>query len=119
MSWYSAGHVELAKYRKDQDLSGWNRADQGLWDWQGGLVEEHTPVSFFDDIEAFDFKIEKCHSIPQIQKHLEGNNELGKRNMKWIRLSDFVNSGQDALSTRLPGLGILTGRTTPGSQDGN
>ncbi|KAJ4130630.1 hypothetical protein NW754_009683 [Fusarium falciforme] len=78
MSWYSAGHVELAKYRKTQVLHGWNWANQDLWDWQGGLVEEHMPIPFFDNIEEFDFEAETSHSIPRIQLCLTSNDKGNK-----------------------------------------
>jgi hypothetical protein len=55
MSWYSASHAELAKYRKNQDLRKWDWADQSLWDWQGGTIVDHTPLRFFDNLEEFEF----------------------------------------------------------------
>ncbi|KAH7112065.1 hypothetical protein EDB81DRAFT_829100 [Dactylonectria macrodidyma] len=78
MSWYSAGHVELVKYRKTQALHEWNWADQDLWDWQGGLVEEHMPNPLFDDVEEFNFDARKGYIIPPIQKCLTGNDEGSK-----------------------------------------
>lgn len=64
MSWYSAGHIELARFGKTQALSKWNWANQDLWDWQGGLVEEHMPVCFFDDINEFNFAAVKDYILP-------------------------------------------------------
>ncbi|PVH68979.1 hypothetical protein DL98DRAFT_189649 [Cadophora sp. DSE1049] len=66
MSWYSASHVELSRHDKDQELRMWDWADQSLWDWQGGIITEHTLLRLFDDLENFDFNYTR-DSIP-IQK---------------------------------------------------
>jgi hypothetical protein len=42
ISWYSAGHVELAKYGKTEALRTWDWANQNLWHWQGGLIKDHN-----------------------------------------------------------------------------
>lgn len=78
ISWYSANHVELAKYRKTQALHAWDWANQGLWDWQEGLVEEHIPIPLFNNIKEFDFKPKKSHKAPQVQKSLISNNKGSK-----------------------------------------
>ncbi|KJZ68270.1 hypothetical protein HIM_12341 [Hirsutella minnesotensis 3608] len=75
MGWYSAGHAELAKYRTNQALHGWNWADQDLWDWQGGLVEEHDPIHLFDNLEEFDFEAEDDHGHSGVPKTPRNNNE--------------------------------------------
>ena len=54
-SWYSASHVELAQYGKDQNLCKWDWTDQSMWDWQGGNIVEHASIHLFDDLEEFDF----------------------------------------------------------------
>ncbi|KJZ69025.1 hypothetical protein HIM_11584 [Hirsutella minnesotensis 3608] len=86
MGWYSARHAELAKYRKNQALKRWNWANQDLWDWQGGLVEEHDPIHLFDNIEEFDFEAEHDHSNPRIQKHLTSSDEesRGVYEVAWV-----------------------------------
>jgi hypothetical protein len=55
MSWYSASHVKLAAYRHNEDLSTWDWTDQKLWDWQGGEVIGHAPLSLFNSLKEFDF----------------------------------------------------------------
>ena len=60
-SWYSASHRDLATYACEADLSTWDWADQGLWDWQGGEIIDHMPLRFFDDLEDFDFSLARSH----------------------------------------------------------
>lgn len=72
MSWYSASHAELATYLQNQDIRKWDWADEGLWDWQGGNILDHSPRRVSDNLEGCEFNPAQTY----LERGPEGINSL-------------------------------------------